>query len=174
MKHAFQTARFELRPWEEADALSLAKYANNIKVWNNLRDLFPHPYTFQDAKDYIACVRLQPIAQDFAIVTGGEAAGGISILPQADVERFSAELGYWLGEPFWNKGIMTAAVIRLADYLFEHTNIVRLFASVFDHNQASARVLEKAGFRFVGLHHKAAYKNNRFIDMRYYELTSNL
>jgi RimJ/RimL family protein N-acetyltransferase len=164
-----QKENFLLRPWEEEDAPSLAWYANNHKVWDNVRDSFPCPYTEEDGKAYIALAQAKPDVQDFAIVVDGKAVGGIGIVPLSDVERFSAETGYWIGEPYWNKGIVTQALQTLSGYLFENTNLVRLFACVFDYNHASVRVLEKAGFRLVGILQKAAYKNNRFIDMRYYE-----
>jgi RimJ/RimL family protein N-acetyltransferase len=167
---AIQKESFLLRPWEAGDAASLAENANNIKIWQNVRDCFPHPYTVVDGRDFIELATSKPAVQDFAIVIDGKAVGGIGIVPLSDVERFGAEIGYWIGEPFWNKGIVTQAVQTMVAYLFEHTNIVRLFAPVFVHNMASARVLEKNGFRQVGILKKAAFKNNRFVDMLYYDL----
>jgi RimJ/RimL family protein N-acetyltransferase len=166
---AIQKESFMLRPWEEGDAASLVENANNFNVWRNLRDSFPHPYTEADGRYFIETAKSKPATQDFAIVVDGKAAGGIGVVPLTDVERFSVEIGYWIGEPYWGKGIVTQAVQTMTAYLFEHTNIVRLFAPVFAHNTASARVLEKSGFRRVGILEKAAFKNNRFEDMLYYE-----
>ena len=136
-----------------------------------MRDIFPHPYTLSDAETYIAStLRAEAVGQNFAIVINNEAAGGIGLVPQTDVERYSAELGYWLGSTYHNRGIMTEAVRSFSAYVFEHTNLVRLFAVVFDFNIASARVLEKAGFRLVGTLRKAAFKDGRFVDIGYYEL----
>ncbi|GHU56630.1 N-acetyltransferase [Bacteroidia bacterium] len=167
---AIQNETFLLRPWEKGDAASLTGHANNFKVWQNVRDCFPHPYTVTDGRDFIELALSKPATQDFAIVIDGNAVGGIGIVPLSDVERFSAEIGYWIGEPFWNKGIVTQAVQTMTTYIFDHTNINRLFAPVFAHNAASARVLEKSGFRQVGILTKAAFKNNHFVDMILYEL----
>jgi RimJ/RimL family protein N-acetyltransferase len=160
---------FLLRPWQSEDVPSLVLNANNIKIWNNTRDSFPHPYTEEDAEYYIRYVSNKSPQQDFAIEVNGQAVGGIGIVPQSDVERFSAEIGYWLGESYWNKGIATQVILTFSEYVFAHTNIVRLFACVYEYNLSSARVLEKAGFRKVGVLRKAAFKNNRFVDMFYYE-----
>jgi RimJ/RimL family protein N-acetyltransferase len=166
---SIQKKEFQLRPWSPEDVASLAAEANNIRISHNMRDGFPYPYTEEDAKAFIeqSC-RMSP-QLNFAIVVGGKAVGGIGIVPLSDVERFSAEVGYWIGESYWNMGIVTRVLCTLADYLFEHTNIVRLFACVYAYNLPSVRVLEKAGFRRVGTLQKAAFKNNRFVDMFYYE-----
>jgi RimJ/RimL family protein N-acetyltransferase len=166
---SIQEKTFQLRPWQPEDISSLVAQANNINISKNLRDSFPCPYTEEDAKTYINHTCTKSPQQDFAIVIDGKAAGGIGIVPLSDVERFSAEIGYWIGEAYWNKGIATGAVRAFTDYVLAHTNIVRLFALTFAYNLPSARVLEKAGFRLVGTLHKAAFKNNRFVDMLYYE-----
>jgi RimJ/RimL family protein N-acetyltransferase len=164
-----QGTSFQLRPWRPEDAPSLAEQANNVNISANLRDSFPYPYAEADAQRYIECARMQSPLRDFAIVADGKAVGGISVAPLSDVERFSAEIGYWIGESYWNRGIVSEAVRTLSDYLLAHTNLVRLFACVYAGNLASARVLEKSGFRLVGVLRKAAFKNNCFVDMRYYE-----
>jgi RimJ/RimL family protein N-acetyltransferase len=160
---------FRIRPWMPEDAPALVEHANNINITRNLRDSFPCPYTEEGAKRYIGYVSSKTPPQDFAIEVDGKAIGGISVFPLSDIERFSAELGYWIGEAYWNKGIATEMVKIFTDYIFQHTSIVRLFACVFTHNHPSVRVLEKNAFRRVGILHKAAFKNNRFEDMYYYE-----
>ncbi|MDR1644877.1 MAG: GNAT family N-acetyltransferase [Tannerellaceae bacterium] len=166
---SIRTNTFLLRPWQPEDIPSLTAEANNPRISSNLRDSFPYPYTTKDAEDFIHYAGSKPTAQEFAIVIDGKAVGGIGISPLADVERFSAEVGYWIGESWWNKGIATEALRTFAGYLFAHTNFVRLFACVYACNLPSVRVLEKAGFRRVGVLQKAAFKNNRFVDMFYYE-----
>jgi RimJ/RimL family protein N-acetyltransferase len=166
---SIQGKTFLLRPWQQEDIPSLVAQANNIKISSNTRDSFPYPYTEEDAETYINHTRMKLSPEDFAIVTEGKAVGGISLVPLSDVERFSAEIGYWIGEDYWNRGIVTEVVRTFSDYLFTHTNIVRLFACVYVHNLPSVRVLEKSDFRRVGILQKAAFKNNRFIDLFYYE-----
>lgn len=161
---------YELRPWRLSDCQSLAEYADNIRVWNNLRDGFPSPYTEEDAREYIESTLSKGCVQDFAIVIDGKAIGGIGFIPQSDVERYSAEIGYWLGEPYWGQGIMSGIVFRFVEYIFTTTELVRLYASVFDYNTASRRVLEKCGFRLVGIMRKAVRKNDRWVDMCCYEM----
>ncbi len=107
---------------------------------------------------------------NFAIEVDGAAVGGIGWVPHGDVERFSAEFGYWLAEPCWGRGIMTAVVNDFVEWVFENTDIIRLYAGIFAFNAASGRVLEKAGFRRVGTLEKAAFKNGRFVDKVLYEL----
>lgn len=166
---------FILREWREEDISYIARNANNIKVWNNLRDYFPHPYTESDGLAFFEVVKGRPYQQEFVIVVGGEAVGNIGFYTQGDdVERFSAEIGYFLGEPYWGRGIMSEAVRLLVDdYIFIHTPIVRVFTAVFDFNAGSKRVLEKAGFRHVGVFRKAAYKNGRFVDEDIYEIVKD-
>src|SRR6266478_225303 len=104
-----QLERFLLRPWRESDVPSLVRYANNRKVWRNLSDGFPHPYTARDAVEWLAKIRDDSPVRCFAIDMGGEAIGSIGVFPRADVYRRSAEIGYFLGEPHWGRGIMTEA-----------------------------------------------------------------
>lgn len=160
-----------LREWNLDDSASLATYANNIKVWNNVRDYFPHPYSQTDGITFIskALSKAKPIT-DFAIEIDGQAVGGIGIVPNEDVERITAEIGYWLGEPFWNRGIMSQVIRDVANYTFSNFAISKLYAPVFEYNKASMRVLEKAGFIKEAILHKAAIKNNKVIDLHYYAL----
>lgn len=163
--------RFTLRPLAPEDAEALARHADNVRIWDNVRDYFPHPYKRTDADAFIAFASGKKPVQDFAIVIGGEAAGVISYAPGTDVERVSAEVGYWLGEAYWGIGVTSAAVKALAAHIFATTDIQRLFATIFSHNPASMRVLEKAGFRQVGILQKAAVKNGHVIDLHLYERT---
>lgn len=158
-----------VRPWRLSDAPSLAQSANNIRVWQNVRDGFPNPYTEADAVAFITMSSQADPVTNFAIVVDGAAVGGIGWVPHGDVERFSAEFGYWLAEPLWGRGIMSAVVNDFVDFVFAKTDIVRLYAGIFAFNEASGRVLEKAGFRRVGTLEKAAFKNGRFTDKILYE-----
>lgn len=157
-----------IRDWRHSDAPALARHANNPRVWANLRDRFPSPYTLDEAEAWVRhCTRVTP-ATDFAIAVEGEAIGGIGVVLQHDVERTGAETGFWLGEAWWGRGIMTAAVSAFAPWALEHYRLTRLYAHVFEFNTASARVLEKAGFILEGRLRKAAVKQGRVIDQFLY------
>lgn len=160
-----------LRPWRRGDEPSLVRYANNPKIAAQLRDLFPSPYTPADARDWVDRASLRGSRPtNLAVVRGGEAIGGVGIVPYEDVHRHSAEIGYWLGEPFWGRGIATRAVEAMSRYAFERFDLVRLAALVFDTNPASARVLEKCGYRFEGRLVAAGTKNGRTLDLLSYGL----
>jgi len=159
---------WQVRSWRPEDRVSLAKYANNRKIWINLRDAFPHPYTSADAFDWIRqCSRNKPPTQ-FAIASAAEAVGAIGFLLQNDIYRRSAEIGYWLGEPFWGGGITTRAVCAVTEYAFANFDLMRLFATVFAWNPASARVLEKSGYSLEGRMRKSATKDGQVIDQLLY------
>jgi len=160
---------FLLREWQLTDKISLARNANNINVWNNVRDYFPHPYTETDAEQFIGntLLKAKP-STDFAIVIDDKVVGGIGVVPQTDVERIAIEIGYWLGEDYWNKGIMTNAVKQMVAYVFENFPIVKIYASIFEFNDASKKVLEKAGFTLEAILKKSAIKNGKVIDLYYY------
>ena len=136
-----------LRPWREGDEPALAKYANNRNVWMNLRGTFPHPYTMEDAVSWVQAQKDRDPMTIFAIADADEAIGAIG-LTLHDAHERSAEVGYWLGEPFWGRGIATEAVRALIVHAFEHFDLLRLQATVFEWNPASIRVLEKCGFVF--------------------------
>lgn len=154
-----------LRPWRPDDAASLASHANDVGIARNLRDVFPHPYSVADAQQYLNLIT-DPISPDLTLAfeVAGEAVGSISLLFQADVYRRSAEIGYWLGRQFWGQGIATAAVRTLSDYGFTHFDLARLYARVYAANQASARVLEKAGYELEGRLRAAITKNGQTFD----------
>lgn len=157
-----------LRDWQKADAPSIAKYANNRKIWMNLRDAFPHPYHLRDAEAFIARVLdLDPITI-FALATPQEAIGSIGLMVGKDVHRYTAEMGYWLGEPFWGKGIMPQAVMRLTAYALHDLKLQRVFAQPYTTNPASARVLEKAGFLCEGVLRSSAFKDEKVLDQFLY------
>jgi [ribosomal protein S5]-alanine N-acetyltransferase len=162
--------KFRLRDWNFEDIPALVKYANNYNIWLNVRDLFPHPYKESDARDWIEKAITAPVT-NFAIATDMEAIGGIGFTPQTDVYRRSAEIGYWLGQPYWDQGIATRALCALAEYAFANFDLVRLYATVFEWNQASARVLEKSGFKLEARLINSVTKKERTIDSFLYALT---
>jgi len=165
---------FILRKWQTTDAASLAENANNINIWNNLRDHFPHPYSEDDGAQFIkTALKKSDPATDFAIIVDGKAVGGIGIVLQTDVERISAEIGCWLGESFWNKGIMTEVVKEMVKYTFTNFAVQKLYAPVFDFNIASQKVLQKAGFEREAILKQAAIKNDKIVDLHYYSLLKN-
>lgn len=155
---------YVIRSWRPGDEAPVQRYADNRKIWINLRDAFPHPYTLEDARDWIAFASGRDPEWAFAIATPEEAIGGIGLDPGSDVHRGSAELGYWLGEPFWGRGIATAAVRALSAWAFAHRPIHRIHAGPFARNQASVRVLEKAGYRREGLLRRSVIKDGRLED----------
>ncbi|MDR1623360.1 MAG: GNAT family N-acetyltransferase [Tannerellaceae bacterium] len=166
------TRDFELREWQLSDAASLAENANNIHIWNNLRDYFPHPYWEEDGKQFIGMTLGKPLpATEMALVIDGKAVGGIGIVLKTDVERIGAEIGYWLGENYWNRGVMTEAVKEMVSYVFLHfPEIRKIYATSFDFNIASQRVLQKAGFEREGILKQAAMKNGKVINLHYYSI----
>ncbi len=161
-----------LRAFGEEDLAALARHADNAKVAMYLRDRFPHPYSIQDARrflDYVTGTREECVAR---IEAGGETAGAIGLQFRRDVERCSAELGYWLGEPFWGRGIMTAAIRCFTAWAMPRFGLTRIYAEVFAENPGSGRVLEKCGFVRVGVLRKAALKHGRYHDYVLYDLVS--
>jgi RimJ/RimL family protein N-acetyltransferase len=166
----FQLSRCALRAWRVGDEASLVRHANNRNVWRNLRDRFPFPYTAADAEAWIAHTGAQTPATAFAIVVDGAAVGGIGLELGTDVHRRSAEIGYWLGEPFWGRGIATEALRGMTEYAFATFDICRLEAGVFEWNPASARVLEKAGYALEGRSRSAVVKDGRLGDRLLYAL----
>ena len=159
-----------LRTFRPDDAPSLAANADNRAIWLNLRDQFPHPYRIADAERYIAAVRARPRPTSLAIAVDGVAVGSVSLRPGEDVERLSAELGYWLGEPYWGRGIVTAAVRAMTAHAFERLELVRVFAVPFVRNPASCRVLEKAGYVREGRLRRSAVKEGVLLDQDLYAM----
>jgi RimJ/RimL family protein N-acetyltransferase len=157
-----------IRPWRKSDLDALLLYANNPKIASNLRDQFPHPYTRRDGIEYLTFVRTMDVPMSFAIEYNGEPIGGIGFKLGIDIARLSVEMGYWLGEPFWGRGIATRAVQASSEWAFNAYKVVRVFASVFSHNLPSIRVLEKSGFQREGILKHSAIKNGVILDQVMY------
>jgi len=155
---------FLLRNWRMTDVSSLSRHANNIKIAKNLRDGFPNPYTKEDALKWLNKAINEENDILLAIDINSEAVGGIGISFFEDIYRKSAEIGYWLSEEYWNKGIMTAALKMIVKFCFKNYDIIRLQAGVFGNNKSSMKVLEKVGFKLESVRKKAVYKNDRILD----------
>jgi len=149
-----------LRPWQKEDAGQLASLANNYNIWLNVRDRFPHPYTIRDALDWFAYNREFTPARTLAIMYNGSIAGSVGVLVKEDVYRKSIEVGYFIGEQYWGRGIATRAMALLLDYIRSNFSVVRVYAKVFEHNAASMKVLEKNGFHLESVRYKSVFKNN--------------
>jgi RimJ/RimL family protein N-acetyltransferase len=166
---------FILREWQLSDAASLAENVNNIRIWNNLRDAFPHPYTEEDGRQFITtALNISEPATLLAIEVEGKAVGSIGITLHKDVERIIAELGYFIGENYWNRGIMTEVVKEMVSYVFlNFPELCKIYATPFDFNIASQRVLQKAGFEREAILKQAAIKNGKVINLHYYSILKN-
>lgn len=161
--------RCTVRPWHEADVDALARHANNRHVSIHLRDRFPFPYELEHATKFLDWLLAQDQPTVWAIEVDGEAAGGIGIEQKADVERISAEIGYWLGETCWNRGIVTEALQAVTAEVFRRfDDVMRLYALPFADNPASVRVLEKAGYVLEGRLHQSAIKDGKVRDQLLY------
>ncbi|MDQ3626741.1 MAG: GNAT family N-acetyltransferase [Verrucomicrobiota bacterium] len=157
-----------IRRWRLEDVPSLAASANNRNVWLTLRDRMPHPYSLADAEAYVQQRLQDPTMPIFCIEVDDAAAGGIGLHPGDDVNRLTAELGYWLAEPFWGRGITTAAVKAIVQYAFTQLPLTRIEAYVYENNPASARVLEKSRFQFEGRLRKNVIKDGVVLDSLLY------
>lgn len=162
-----------IRKWNLNDAKELSEAISNKKVQDNLRDGLPYPYTEQDGEVYIR--EMLSADQDttfaFAITYNDKVIGSIGVFRQSNIHYRTAELGYYIAEEYWGKGIMTDAVKQICSYVFSNSDILRIYAEPFSHNVASCRVLEKAGFVFEGTLHRNAVKNGEVIDMKMYAIT---
>lgn len=157
-----------MRSFTLEDASSMARHANDARVAANLRDRFPHPYAFEDALRYLGYVTAERPEVNFAIEVGGEAVGGIGFVLHDDIERVSAEIGYWLGVAVWGRGIATAAVREVTRYAMQTHQLTRVFALPFSSNQGSIRVLQKAGFVREGTLRRATVKAGEIKDQELY------
>jgi RimJ/RimL family protein N-acetyltransferase len=158
----------EVRSWRESDAESLALHANDREVWRNMSDRFPHPYTAADARAFLQSAMARVPESWFAIAVDDQAVGGIGFTPQGDIQRVSAEIGYWLGVAFWGRGIVSEALRAVTRYAVQTHGLTRVFAVPFAWNAASFRVLEKAGFTREARLRRSAIKDGRVIDQMLY------
>ncbi len=160
----FRSENIVLRPYTLEYAESLASIANNRKISKNLRDGFSYPYSIEDAKNFITMCMEKEVQTVFAIIYKGKLAGSIGLHPLEDVYRHTAEIGYFIGEAFWGKGIATKSVEMLTKFGFESLHLIRIFAGIFETNKASMHVLEKNGFVLECIKRKAVIKDNIILD----------
>lgn len=162
----------KIRKWKLSDAEDLAAALSNTKIQNNLRDGLPYPYTEKDGTTYIMDVLSADEDQTFAfaVTADSKVVGSIGVFRQENIHRQTGELGYYIAEEYWGKGIMTEAVKQICAYVFDKSDMIRIYAEPFAYNAASCRVLEKAGFQYEGTLRNNAVKNGKVIDMRMYSL----
>ena len=154
-----------LRPWQKNDLELLQQLADNVHIYNYVRDRFPHPYTLKDAEEWLALNTGVNPTTNFVIEADGLFAGSIALVTKEDIYRNNIEIGYWIAEPFWNMGIATKAIELICLFIKQHYKQVnRIYASVFESNKASMRVLEKNGFALESIHKNGIIKNNVLLD----------
>jgi ribosomal-protein-alanine N-acetyltransferase len=153
-----------LREWKRSDAEALAAIANNKKIWDNVRDRLPFPYTKKDAKEWLELVKKQKTVTTFCIEVDGNLAGSIGVTLKDDVYRKTAEIGYFIAEEYWGRGVATEAIKQMVSYVQKEFDITRIYAEVFEYNKASMRALEKNGFYLECIRKRGAFKNNVIID----------
>jgi [ribosomal protein S5]-alanine N-acetyltransferase len=161
-----------LRSWLQGDKEQLVSQANNRKVWRNLTDAFPHPYTLADAESWLSLASEDGQSLHLAIVVDGRVAGGIGAIAGQGVSQATADFGYWLGEDYWGRGVATAAAAAFVEHLMASGRFARLQAPVFAWNPASMRVLEKVGFTREGILRKSVSKDGALIDSVMYAYTA--
>ena len=166
MKIALKTCL--IRTWRTSDLDSLVENANSPQVWLNLRDQFPHPYTKRAGRTFLRHMQARRPETVFAIDVGGRAVGAIGFVLQKDVDRVSAEVGYWLGEQYWGRGIASEALGAITRHAIETHGLTRVFAVPFAYNKASCRVLEKNGYALEGCLRRSALKNGQIVDQFQY------
>jgi RimJ/RimL family protein N-acetyltransferase len=153
-----------LREWKRSDADALAAIANNKKIWDNVRDRLPYPYTKKDAKEWLELVKKQKTVTTFCIEVDGNLAGSIGVTLKDDVYRKTVELGYFIAEEYWGRGIATEAIRQMVSYVRKEFDIVRIYAEVFEYNKGSMKALEKNGFYLECIRKRGAFKNNVVLD----------
>lgn len=153
-----------IRSWQFGDEKNLHLHANSKAIWANLRDQFPYPYTADDAERWVQFAVDPVIETNFAIDVAGEAVGNIGLRIGDDIERHSAEVWYWLGETYWGRGIITAALKAITHHAFNELNLIRVYAMPFARNTASIKVLEKVGYKQEGLLRWSAIKDDVVLD----------
>lgn len=162
--------KFALRPWKVTDLDSLIRHANNFKIAKNMTDQFPFPYTIEKGKAFINFVSSNNPPNVLAIEIDGETVGAVGVHMQSDIQKMNAEMGYWLSESYWGKGIMTEAIKQMTDYAFKTWPINRIYARPFGTNIGSQKALEKAGFKLEARFEKTFYKNDEFVDELIYAI----
>ena len=163
--------RVRLRPWRSGDEAALVGIANNRNLWRNLTNRFPHPYTYDDAVTWIGIANARPEdALHFAIISEGEITGGVGFSRQEDLYTRTAEIGYWVGEPHWGRGIATEALTLASEVALRDFDFARLQAGVLEWNRASCRVLEKAGYELEARLLRQGYKDGKVCDIWMYAL----
>jgi len=160
--------KFILRKWKPSDLESLVENANNYNVARNLRDAFPYPYTTEDGEEWIDFAQNEEWGYNFAITINNEAIGGIGLIVGKDIERKSSEVGYWLGEEHWGKGIVSSALKCIVEFAFNELELERIFAVPLEDNTASRRVLEKNGFILEGILRNSVIKSGKIYNQALY------
>ena len=162
----------QIRQWRIEDKVQLAHILNNKKILMNLRDGIPYPYTINDAEEYIQNMLSSDNNQTFAfaISVDDQVIGSIGVFRQDNIHYRTAEMGYYIAEAYWGKGYASSAVKQVCQYVFHHTDIIRIFAEPFVYNMASCRVLEKAGFQLEGILRSNSEKNGKILDMKMYAI----
>lgn len=159
-----------LRPWVKSDVQDIVRHADNINIWNNMRDGFPHPYTSAEAEKWIDMCLSNITDVLLAIEVGSVAVGGAGLIRKSDVYSKNMEIGYWLSEDYWNKGIVSEVVAALTEHAFVKLGMKRVYAAVFEYNSASMRILEKSGYKSEAVLKSSVYKNSRFYDEHIYSV----
>lgn len=159
-----------LRPWHLDDLNTLVELANNKNIARFMADVFPHPYTIDNGKTFIGFATTNPNSKIFAITFNGKPIGSIGLHLQTDILRKNAEIGYWLGEAYWGKGIIKQVIPQIVDYGFKNLDIVRIFARIYGTNIPSQKVIEQSDFKLEGKFEKTIFKNNEFLDELIYAI----
>lgn len=159
----------KLKTLEKGDNQQIANLINNKKIWDNLKDHIPHPYHLKDANDFISLTKKQFPATSFGIIINeNELCGVISLIPQTDIYRMNAEIGYWIGENYWGQGIATKAIALITKYGFEELKFKRIYAGVFESNKSSMKILKKNGYKCEGILRNAITKNHVIMNEHIY------
>jgi len=160
----------QLRNIKTVSPVEIQQLANNYAVKKNLRDFFTFPYAVKDAAGFIESAATSSMGHVFALYFNETFIGIGSLIPQTHEHSINAEIGYWIGEPYWGKGYATAAVKQLTRFAFEELGLLRIYAGVYDYNNASMRVLEKAGFQKEAIMHSSVIKEGKLHDEHVYSI----
>jgi [ribosomal protein S5]-alanine N-acetyltransferase len=160
----YSCPEFDIRPFRKDDEASIALNANHPEIFRFVLDIFPSPYTFDDAVFWVDLNLQKVVHENFAIVINEDVVGCVGIIPGTDVHKRSVAIGYWLAPDFWGRGIATRACNWLVKYTFDNFDVNRIWAGVFSNNPASAKVLLKCGFKHEATLQKAVWKENQVLD----------